>query len=570
MTTSRLLALVLTLVAGLAGTFAPQAAAQAPRAGTDYYEDDSALGFRVKYPRDWVFVPSQPGDPNLLGSYAPSGNAIVQISRSDWLALNYWLVKFDRRGQDDEPEVEEDEDGNKIIRIGPKPAKNVAEWLERSSSISIQQGGPWREVDRDERKQKGLTSFECEFRGELSEEGGLMIYALVVELRPDVEVAVLGIGPENNWRKYGPVYQKLARTFQELELKEYGQIASKAGDTPARSKKRRELIATMRNEPGWELYETENYFIVSNNEDKQFIKELMERLEAIRAVYEETYPAAEAEALIAKKRQLELEEKAKKKADAAAEKKESTPDGDGDDGDDGEEDEDEDEDEDVAGDRRTAAMTSSRDLSRTSVVRVCRDRLQYSHYGGPGGSAGYWSPGSQELVIFDDKEVGGRRNTWATLNHEAFHQFIFYFYGSIAPHSWYNEGTGDFYSGYQLKSGKFRLDKFDWRVPTIKTMLREDRYVPLHELVRYSQKEYYGTSKYGTSGGDHYAQGWSFIYFLRTGDGQTRCWNDDWNDILDVYLEALLLTEDHDEAVDRAFEGVDWDEIEECWKDYSK
>jgi hypothetical protein len=56
-------------------------------------------------------------------------------------------------------------------------------------------------------------------------------------------------------------------------------------------------------------------------------------------------------------------------------------------------------------------------------------------YGGPGGSAGYWNWGTQELVFFDDKGGDGRNDTWLVLNHEAFHQFIFYFYGNISPHS---------------------------------------------------------------------------------------------------------------------------------------
>jgi hypothetical protein len=197
------------------------------------------------------------------------------------------------------------------------------------------------------------------------------------------------------------------------------------------------------------------------------------------------------------------------------------------------------------------------------VVRVCKDSAEYHSYGGPGGSAGYWSPGQRELVIYDDKAVGGRGDTWATLNHEAFHQYIFYFFGSLTPHYWYNEGTGDFYSGYEYKNKRFTLKPFDWREPLIKEEIRKKTYTPLKEFVRFDRSKYYGERI-----GENYAQGWSLVYFLRTGKRNARCWNDAWDTILDTYLRVLVETDDLDKAVDAAFEGVDWDELEECWKAY--
>jgi hypothetical protein len=203
-------------------------------------------------------------------------------------------------------------------------------------------------------------------------------------------------------------------------------------------------------------------------------------------------------------------------------------------------------------------------------VRICSDQDMYSSYGGPGGSAGYWSPYHEELVLYDDRKRGGRRNTWAVLNHEAFHQYIYYFYGSLAPHSWYNEGTGDFYSGYEYKSarGNFELKEFDWRRDLAKKLIREDSYVPLSELVYWSQSQYYGNNEYGAGGGENYAQGWSFIFFLRQGKGKPKGWNDAWNNVLEVYLDELARTGDLDASVDVAFEGVNWEELEEAWKDY--
>ncbi|MFQ5843901.1 MAG: hypothetical protein ACE5JG_02830, partial [Planctomycetota bacterium] len=41
----------------------------------------------------------------------------------------------------------------------------------------------------------------------------------------------------------------------------------------------------------------------------------------------------------------------------------------------------------------------SRDVKAISVVRVCKDIQEYHRYGGPGGSAGYWSRGDEDLVV---------------------------------------------------------------------------------------------------------------------------------------------------------------------------
>ncbi|MBK7877824.1 MAG: hypothetical protein IPJ77_19250 [Planctomycetes bacterium] len=185
---------------------------------------------------------------------------------------------------------------------------------------------------------------------------------------------------------------------------------------------------------------------------------------------------------------------------------------------------------------------------------MCLNRDQYHSYGGPGGSAGYWSWVAGELVLYDARKEGGKGDTWAVLNHEAFHQYIFYFYGNISPHSWYNEGTGDFYSGYQYKHGQFKPRKFEWRTDTIKDAIKKGWAHPLEKFVRWSQEEYYSESRVLDKEGKEgdipnvsmcYAQGWSFIYFLRTGKkANAKGWDPRWDTILETYLKELAMTGD--------------------------
>ena len=96
---------------------------------------------------------------------------------------------------------------------------------------------------------------------------------------------------------------------------------------------------------------------------------------------------------------------------------------------------------------------------------------------------------------------------------------------------------------------------------------RDDKkyYVPLEKFVRFDREKYYDMKRIG----ENYAQGWALVYFLRTGSKNASCWNKAWDPILDTYLRVLVETDDLDKAVDTAFAGVDWNEFEHCWKEYT-
>ncbi|MBL8840950.1 MAG: hypothetical protein JNL90_05395 [Planctomycetes bacterium] len=196
-------------------------------------------------------------------------------------------------------------------------------------------------------------------------------------------------------------------------------------------------------------------------------------------------------------------------------------------------------------------------VKAVSIVRVCGDRNEYHKYGGPGGSAGYWNSWAEELVFYDAspaKQIDD--DTLAVLYHEAFHQYIYYSVGSVAPHSWFNEGHGDYYAGAKWKSNKWKVGPFDWRVGTVKNAIRQgprdsavqkdektgkerriyasDKgYTPLKDLVAFSQGDYYSYP------GVSYAQGWSLIYFLREEVPNNKKYAEKWGKILDTYFTAL-------------------------------
>jgi hypothetical protein len=539
----------------------PRAPAQEPKLGNVWYEDKVDLGFKLKAPKDWEFVPPSPLEPNLVGKYAPPNSQYMNLGGDAVLFLNVWLVKFDRRAGTQRKE--EKKSGDQTIQVGSKGSKDIHSWM----SERLDEGTQWSCPDPKGEPIKGVpvkaTAFLYEGMSTNGRAGAepkpIRCYVALFELAPQVEVALVGIGPsESKWRPYQKAYETMAKSFQPVA------VAGLAAGAPAleanspRGKKRAQLELEIAKSPDWSLYETPNYFIVANNfADKQFIEELKGRLEGIRSIFEQDYPPSEA-------RKIKTEPAAKPGASGA-------PGAPGEDGEPGQpsayggapDDSD-----------RTSSATDPMELSRTSVVRVCKDEDQYHQYGGPSGTGGYWLWVEEELVIYDDKEERGRDFTWGVLSHEAFHQYIFYFYGNISPHSWYNEGSGDFYYGFEYKHGKFKLGPARNRLENVQELIQQDRHLDLKDFVRWTKDQYYGSNKGNGRGGSKlegwecYAQGWSLIWFLRTGAGKAKGWQKSWGSILDTYLDTLVESGDLEKAVDRAFEGVDWDAFQQSWLDY--
>jgi hypothetical protein len=236
---------------------------------------------------------------------------------------------------------------------------------------------------------------------------------------------------------------------------------------------------------------------------------------------------------------------------------------------------------------------AARPVTALSIVKVTQDPKQYMAYGAPAGSGGYWSWPSRELVFFclPNGQQSGVDVTLDVLNHEGFHQYIFYAVGQVSPHSWYNEGHGDYFAGFTLKEGKFTRGKFSWRQKIIQAAIENRTYVPLKDFLKFSQAEYYqrgGDRRKGGDIGQNYSQGWSVIWFLRTTKDPR------YTSILDRYFNTMkaAVTEwraGEEEAAKKdgrepaeimppkidqkiaedslkaGFEGVDIDQLEKDW-----
>jgi len=505
--------------------------AQAPKPGLQYERSD--LGFRVKTPADWDLIPPQPGDQHVIAKFDPQNTKYVQTGGGpgDRVFLSCWLLQFDRRKKE----------GAEKPKFQRKPLKDVAEWVLKSGDVEDGTAHKPTVVKKEFKIASKVPALEYQFCTPGEEKTSKAVYAVQYSLEPDLDVAIVFTGPgaKAKWSKYEAAFEQMARSFSRIDLAVAA--AALGADAPLRDRERQKIQQKLDALGGdWKLHETPNYFVVTPHTDRAFMAELCDRLEAIRKVFEVDYPYEKAKELraVGEAAQTGLTDKEKK--EKALEKKAMS---------------------------EMFGGADPRELSRCSVVRIFTDHGQYMSYGAPGGSAGYWSATDRELVLYDDQAGGGRKDTWIVLNHEAFHQYIFYLYGNISPHSWYNEGTGDFYSGLEYKIKQFTLKINQWRVGTIKEAVQQDEHVPLKDFVTMTQAEYYGQNKWGVDPGQNYAQGWSFIYFLRTGKKNfAKNWNPAWEQILPTYFRVLATSSDLDQAVHEAFQGIDFDELQKAWE----
>jgi hypothetical protein len=344
---------------------------------------------------------------------------------------------------------------------------------------------------------------------------------------PNRTVAFLGYASTSNFEEHVRIWRESAEkvVFDEPEEASTEKLARRYASSRLRGAEFR-IAARQQLVRGWKAEDTENFILVYNTPDVPLVRKILGDLEVIRKEYERLFPAA-------------------------------------------------------------------KPVEAVSVVRVCKNRAEYMAYGGMPGSAGYWNWVTEELVLYDagQRVKGVAKSDADTLNvlyHEAFHQYIHYSTGELPPHSWFNEGHGDFFGGARVRDGKVRgIGPNPWRAEYIQAMVARERALPWSEIIHFEQADYYKGDRIGLC----YAQGWAMVYFLRTSPVVAK--RAEWARILPVYFDTLKAAwgeefaklqaagqgEDHklrgeaglaarQRAVAAAFEGVDLAEIDAAWREF--
>jgi len=496
------------------------------------------FGLEYKVPRDYQTIPPSPLEKYIVLIYQEEWDEdrkpqrellprieVIQLDHSEGVASPKTGGE-DAEEEEDGDEVLVDEENGVVIVVEKPPAVNsVATYVEHElRGWELGQVFEQEEVD-------GYTYKQYELNGEKGRRGYIYAYSNTKRT-----VAFVGYCHRDDLDEVKDDWDEMVKRIEieEPDLEKWEKERQKHVRFYERKKKFLDpefrINTRMDLADGWEADDTENYILVFSTKDQPLIRLIKKELEAMRKEYERLFPPL-------------------------------------------------------------APVTA------VSRVRICKDEAEYRSYGGPPGSGGYWNSAEEELVFFDYENVEGqagtgKANSRIVLYHEAFHQYIYYSAGSFAPHSWFNEGTGDYFSGAKLRGSKVtKIDINPWRIETIQYMIESRRYAPLDEIIEWEQYQYYGANEYGLPGGMLYAQGWSMIYFLRESREAQK--HEVWSTVLDIYFETLreefskgmveleekgmadfwpakreLELECRKKAVEVAFDDVDFDELEEAWKEF--
>jgi hypothetical protein len=240
---------------------------------------------------------------------------------------------------------------------------------------------------------------------------------------------------------------------------------------------------------GWKALDTENFIIVYHTDSDKLVNKIARDLEAIRPVYVDMFPPV-------------------------------------------------------------------KKIETVSIVRVCKNREEYLAYGGHPSSGGFWHPGNEELVFYDyaqtelemDRKKGRKltdKDSFVVLYHEAFHQYIYFAVGQIAPHDWFNEGHGDYFSGALIPQYGTRVTSIGpsrWRITRAKREIdpatvprgapATGPWVTMDKVAAAPRNEYYGPLQ-----GNYYTGGWALVYFLREAPEAKK--HPVWGKILANYFDKL-------------------------------
>lgn len=157
-----------------------------------------------------------------------------------------------------------------------------------------------------------------------------------------------------------------------------------------------------------------------------------------------------------------------------------------------------------------------RPIDALSVVRICGNRGEYLTYGGSPSTAGYFNAQTQELVLYDartdrSEPMPDDHPTMRTLYHEACHQFFFHTASALSPHSWFDEGTAEYYAGAVLEAGRVTgIAPLDARGRHLASPTVLERLPPLGLLMEMSQDQFYADADV------NYSMAYGFARFLRT------------------------------------------------------
>lgn len=277
--------LISLLAAVFAGGLVPSLAAQ--RIGKEWYTD-SVNGYRFRYPEGWMVVPIEERE-SLSG-------AIAQFEGPDM------ATRINNQSYDTNPTLKvflfkpaaaitrDDDEGTGGLRhrIDSSGArKDISELIPQHYRISeFEAEEPIYDKDV---KIKKLVTDRRSWKAFVSNAyyGIFDTYTFQLE---DYNIVLVGVVPEQHFKKYGKLFLNVAKTFELVEKVDKVVLGDKNDYASLLEYHKQEVSRT----PGWQLLESpsKRYLIKTSVDDDEFLEAIIKRLENSRDLFEREFPPA--------------------------------------------------------------------------------------------------------------------------------------------------------------------------------------------------------------------------------------------------------------------------------------
>ena len=245
--------------------------------------------------------------------------------------------------------------------------------------------------------------------------------------------------------------------------------------------------------PGWWFAETENYILKSNlnSRNRLLAKEVQTQVERMRTVYESFLPA-------------------------------------------------------------------NGEINEVSVITIPATREEYQNYIGQGmqWSGGLWSPSRRELILstMNKEQRSSANSDWIldVLNHEAFHQYLYYALDKAHAPLWFNEGHAELFAHSKVSSRGVTLEEDKRGLARLAPLIKSGR-IDITRHIFCNHEAYYADKDL------NYPLGWALCYYLRKAAPLYKTKN--YKDILPKTIKAMRENKSPDEATKAGFYGIDMNQF---------
>lgn len=193
-----------------------------------------------------------------------------------------------------------------------------------------------------------------------------------------------------------------------------------------------------------------------------------------------------------------------------------------------------------------------------SVIRILESAEEYRQYVGKDmeWSSGAWIPMRGELVVMSQGRDLGK--TMEIIQHEGFHQYLFYATSKINNSLWFNEGHACLFESAIVDSrGNVNVSHNSREQHLMQNLNQVAANIP--QVLEVGHSGFYSGSQEQRL--LNYTTAWSLVYFLRKSVPALKL--KAYDQIMDDYLENLAETKDCDAATLAAFEGVDMKQLQQ-------